>query len=153
MEYSITSWFLLSTKGNPTLSVPYSLTPSALVEAIQAPGQAWMLAWFMRCSRSCFLPGSSGQRVQGAFPLPGSRHHKVVTHCAFVSVLLLAGDPVKWFFGGKNQRAEVAQKGRENASAALSLGRISADLRAGHGATPQLGQQLSCPGDPLCCVL
>ena len=97
--------------------------------------------------------GSSGRRVQGAFPLPGSCHHKVVTHCAFVSVLLVAGNPVKWFLGKKNQRAEVAQEGKENASAALGLGRISADLRAGHGATPQPGQQLSCPGDLLCCVL
>lgn len=47
----------------------------------------------------------------------------------------------------------MAQEGKENASAALGLGRISADLRAGHGATPQPGQQLSCPGDLLCCVL
>lgn len=68
-----------------------------------------------------------------------------------VPVLPIAGYPVKWPLE-KNQRAEVTQRIKEMLALALSLGRISADLRAGHGVPHTAGQQLSCPRHLLCYV-
>lgn len=59
--------------------------------------------------------------------------------------------PCKVAFG-KNQRAEVTQRLKEMLALALSLGRISTDLRAGHGVPHTAGQQLSCPRHLLCYV-
>lgn len=68
-----------------------------------------------------------------------------------VSVHPDAGDPVKWPLG-KIRRQRWHERVEEMLVLALSLGRVSADLRAGRGCPTQPVRQLSCPRDLLCCV-